>query len=337
MRIGNFNTNQKVLIIAEIGNNHEGKLSLAQKAIRAAAEAGVDAVKFQTIIPERLVSIKETERIKQLERFRFSYDQFEELHRTAKEEGVLFLSTPFDLESVDFLDSLVPAFKIASGDNNFFPLIEVICKKKKPIIISSGMADLAQIKKTKQFIKKIWNKLKVDTAKNLAILHCVVSYPAPPEQANLLAIEELKKLKVSVGYSDHTIGTEAAVLSVALGARIIEKHFTLDKNLSDFHDHKISSDPKEMKELVRRVREASLFLGSGVKELQECEKKILNKVRRSIVASRELSRGSIITLKDLGWVRPLAGLPPGEEKKIVGKKAKRSISVGEPILLSDLN
>ena len=334
MKIDNFDLNRDVLIVAEIGNNHEGNFDLAQRLIREAAKAGAGAVKFQTIVPERLVSPSDRERVRQLEKFRLTYDQFKQLSQTAKQEGVLFLSTPFDIESVQFLNQLVPAFKIASGDNNFFPMIEVIARTGKPIILSSGMTDLDQIKKTKEFIEKIWNQKGIQ--QELALLHCVVSYPTAPHEANLSAIKELSKLKVTVGYSDHTAGIEAAVLSVGLGARIIEKHFTLDHNYSDFHDHKISADPEEFKELVKRVRFALELLGDGVKRLQESERKIMEKVRRSIVTSRPLDKGAIIHLEDLSWLRPAVGLPPGEEEKIVGRKLKRKLTVGEPIQFSDL-
>lgn len=334
MKIGPFDLNRDVLIVAEIGNNHEGDFEFAKRLIHEAASAGAGAVKFQTIVPERLVSPREKERVRQLERFRFDYEQFEELCRVAKEENVLFLSTPFDLESVAFLNRLVPAFKIASGDNNFFPLIEAIAQTGKPILLSSGMADLAQIKQTKDFIEEIWKKKGV--AQDLAILHCVVSYPTPLREANLLAIRELKKLGVTVGYSDHTLGIEATVLSVALGARIIEKHFTLDKNYSDFHDHKIAVDPVEMAQLVRRVREAVELLGDGVKRVQEAEKKNIGKVRRSIAAARSLPKGSILRWEDLSWVRPGGGISPGHECDFLGKVLKRSIAKGAMFRLDDV-
>ena len=336
MKIGPVDLTKSILVVAEIGNNHEGNFACAEKLIREARKAGAGAVKFQTIVPDRLVSPQEKDRIRQLERFRFSYEQFERLSKIAKEENILFLSTPFDIESVRFLKPLVPAFKIASGDNNFFPLIDAIAQTGKPILLSSGLSGLAEILKTKNFIDRIWKKRGINVRQNLAILHCVVSYPTPINQANLLAIRALSRLGVTVGYSDHTFGIEAAVLSVALGARIIEKHFTLDKNFSDFHDHKISADPHEFKELVRRVQEADELLGTGIKAVQECEKKNVGKVRRSIAAGCGLNKDAVLRWKDLTWVRPGTGLAPGNEKKIIGRKLKRPVLAGEAILPSDL-
>lgn len=334
MKIGPWDLHQKVLLVAEIGNNHEGDFRVAGELIRKAAKAGADAVKFQTIIPEKLVSRREEKRLEQLKKFRLSYEEFEKLSRLAKEEGVLFLSTPFDIESARFLNRLVPAFKIASGDNNFYPLIRVIAETGKPILLSSGLADLTQVEKTKSFIEEIWKQKGI--RQELAVLHCVASYPTERSEANLGAIRELQKLKVTVGYSDHTLGIEAAVLSVALGARIIEKHFTLAKGYSDFHDHKISANPAEFQELARRVRETVEYLGTGIKRIQESEKKNVEKARRSIVTNHGLEKGRVLTREDLGWVRPAGGLAPGEEDKILGKTLRRSLEAGEPIRLSDV-
>ena len=228
MKIGDFDLARDILVVAEIGNNHEGSYTLAEEMIGLAAQAGAGAVKFQTIVSDKLVSPRQEERIQQLERFRLSYDEFERLSKVAQQENVLFLSTPFDLESARFLEPLVPAFKIASGDNNFFPMIDIIARTGKPIILSTGLMDLTEISKTKDFIEQIWHENDID--QELAILHCVVGYPTTPSDANLLAIRQLQKLGVTVGYSDHTIGIEAAVLSVALGARIVEKHFTIAKD-----------------------------------------------------------------------------------------------------------
>lgn len=334
MKISNFDLDDEILIVAEIGNNHEGSYALAEEMIGLAAQAGAGAVKFQTIVPDKLVSSRQKGRIQQLERFRLCYDEFERLSQVAKQEGVLFLSTPFDIESAQFLEPLVPAFKIASGDNNFFPMIEVIARTGKPIILSTGFMELAEISRTKDFVEEIWHENGIE--QELALLHCVASYPTPPNDANLLAIRQLQELGVTVGYSDHTIGTEAAVLSVALGARIIEKHFTIAKNYSDFCDHQLSVDPQELVQLVQRVKEAVEMLGDGEKRLQDCEKKIIDKARRSIVASRNLDRGTVLTWDDLTWVRPGRGLAPGQEGAILGKVLTKPIQHGEMILVDDI-
>ena len=329
MKIGNFNADEKVLITAEIGNNHEGSFTLAEEMINLAAEAGADAVKFQTIVPERLVSPKQTERIARLKQFQLTYREFEKLADVASSKNVLFLSTPFDIDSARFLNDLVPAYKIASGDNNFFPLIEVIAKTGKPIIMSTGLMEMEEIKQTADFIHNIWNENNIN--QDMALLHCVSAYPTPTEQANLLAIRKLKKIVPTVGYSDHTLGIQAAICSVALGARIVEKHFTLDKNYSNFHDHKISADPDDMGRLVENIREVCLMLGSGEKTPQKNELELCGTIRRSAAASRDLPKGTIVSDTDLIWIRPGNGITLGNEDQILGKPLCRSIAKGELI------
>lgn len=333
MIIDDFDTDNEILIIAEIGNNHEGSYSLAEEMIGLAAEAGAGAVKFQTIVPDRLVSANETERIKQLSRFQFTYEQFENLAQTARQNGLLFLSTPFDLESAKVLDRIVPAFKVSSGDNNFYPLLEVLAKTGKPIIISSGLADLAGIAYSKAFIESVWHENNI--VQEMAILHCISSYPVNPDDVNLNAINTLKGLGCTVGYSDHTLGIDASLYAVALGARIIEKHFTIDKNYSSFRDHQLSADPQEMSELVRRIKEAAVLLGSPNKQVQAGEETALISMRRSIVAIRDLPKGKVLTMEDITWVRPGLGLPPGQETRILGKQLIRSVKCGEQMLIED--
>lgn len=334
MKIGNFDLDRDILIVAEIGNNHEGNYALAEKMIGLAAQAGAGAVKFQTIVPHKLVSSKKIARLRQLEKFRLSYDEFERLSKVAQQQNVLFLSTPFDIESARFLEPLVPAFKIASGDNNFFPMIDVIARTGKPIILSTGFVDLIEIGHIKDFIERIWRQNGIE--QKLAILHCVAGYPTPPHDANLLAIRQLQKFGVTVGYSDHTNGIEAAVLSIALGARIIEKHFTIAKDYSDFHDHQLSADPKEFAQLVKRAKQTVEMLGSGEKRIQDCERKCIESARRSIAASRDLSMGTLLIWDDLAWIRPGGGLSPGRESEILGKTLVRTVQQGEMILADDV-
>ena len=331
MKIGPLDTKEKVLVIAEIGNNHEGRYTLAEEMIGLAAEAGADVVKFQTIIPERLVSLQQQERIHQLKKFQLSYNEFGKLAKVAKNQNVIFLSTPFDIDSAMFLNELVPAYKVSSGDNDFFPLIEMIANTGKPIIMSTGLVNIGEVKKSVKFIKNIWDDQNID--QELALLHCVSSYPTPLENANLLAIRELENIAGVVGYSDHTLGIDAAILSIAVGARIIEKHFTIDNNYSDFHDHKLSANPEDFKEMVEKIRLAEKTLGSGIKKPspEELENRI--KIRRSIVAKHDLSAGHIISIEDLDWVRPGDGIRPGEENKVIGKTMKRAFMAGEKIEL----
>jgi len=335
VNIGSFNTDKEVMIVAEIGNNHEGSYTLAEEMIFKAAEAGADAVKFQTFRTELYVSRLNKARFERLKSFELTFDQFERLSRMARNAAVIFLSTPFDLDSAEFLNSIVPAFKISSGDNNFYPLIEKVAGFGKPIILSSGLADMGEVKQTKSFIEQKWDNS--EQRPDLAVLHCVSGYPVEPSEANLGAITHLKEeLGCTVGYSDHTMGIEAAVLSVALGARIIEKHFTIDKNYSDFRDHQLSADPGEMTKLVERIRKVQVYLGSGKKVVQKVEETNIPLSRRSIVAKVDLVAGSTISTDDITWVRPAGGLRPGSETIVVGKRLGRSVSKGETITLAHL-
>lgn len=334
MTIGTVDLDQEVFLIAEIGNNHEGDIALAERMIGEAAEAGAHAVKFQTIIPEQLVAASQTERIAQLRRFQLSYEEYQRLSQVAAEANVVFMSTPFDLHAVPFLSSLVPAFKIASGDNTFFPLIEAVAQTGKPILLSTGMTTLAEVRGIRNFVQGLWQREGIE--QELALLHCVVSYPTVPAEANLRAITDLQRLGVMVGYSDHTLGIEAAVLSVALGARIIEKHFTLDKHYSDFRDHQLSADPAEFAEMAQRVQQANTLLGTPEKKITPSEEAIRAKVRRSIVAGRDLAAGHTLVWEDLAWVRPGEGLPPGQERRLLGKTLQRPVAHGDMLLEADV-
>lgn len=329
VHIGSVDLSREVMVIAEIGNNHEGDFGRAKELIHEAAAAGVQGVKFQTIIPERLVSASQSARVAQLRRYAFDREQFSLLADEARRAGVMFLSTPFAVEVVQWLDELVPAFKIASGDNNYQSLLEAVAATGKPIILSGGMASLEDINKSCAIIE---NAAPARSRAEIVVLHCVSAYPTPPEQANLLAITSLARATgKTVGYSDHTLGIEAAVLSVALGARLIEKHFTLSKTQSDFRDHALSADPAELTELVRRVKLAQALLGSGNKIMQDAEKATAAAARRSIVARSALPAGHILTFSDLDWLRPGGGLPPGEENRLLGHRLSRSITPGEMI------
>lgn len=327
MKVDNHETDESVFIIAEIGNNHEGNVEVAKRMISAAAKARVNAVKFQTLRPEGLVQSKEKARVEILKRFELSYQQFENLAKTAADEGLMFLSTPFDLEACNFLNDLVPVFKVASGDNTFYPLLERIASFGKPVILSTGLAELNEIEKAKALFERIWERDNRNT--ELALLHCVTSYPTPASEANLRVIQLLQeKFGGCVGYSDHTLGITAAISSVALGARIIEKHFTLDKNYSAFRDHQLSADPLEMAELVKGVRELELLLGSGEKSVRDLESTNMIGSRRSISVNKDLPKGHVLRWEDLCWLRPGNGIQPGSEDLVVGKKITENLSQG---------
>ena len=335
MKIGTLDTKDRVIVVAEIGNNHEGSYTLAEEMIGLATEAGADAVKFQTFRTEFYLSRYDRNRFNLLKSFELSQVEFEKLSQVAKKLGRLFISTPFDIESTKFLDGIVDAIKISSGDNNFYPLIETAAQTGQPLIISTGLADMDQVFLSIEKIEKIWDKIQCE--KNLAVLHCVTAYPVEPKFANLRAIQTLKnKLDITVGYSDHTLGIDAAISSVGLGARIIEKHFTINKHFSDFRDHQLSADPEEMKNLIKSVRRVEEMLGSGEKYLQVPEKDIGIRIRRSIVAKQKIAKGKRINFDDLTWIRPGGGLKPGEEYKLIGKIINQDIDMGEPILLKHI-
>jgi sialic acid synthase SpsE len=330
MQIGRVDLAREVLVVAEIGNNHEGDFGRAEEMIARAAASGAQAVKFQTIVPERLVSPQQSARIEQLRRYAFSYEQFARLAETARHAGVMFLSTPFDIESVGHLDPLVPAFKIASGDNDFVALLERVARTAKPVILSTGMASVADVHRAWRTIETVWRERGV--APGIVPLHCVSAYPVPDEASNLLAIRTLaRETGLTVGYSDHTLGIEAAVLAVALGARVIEKHFTLSKTQSEFRDHQLSADPAELTELVRRVKAVLAMLGDGVKAMQPVEEPVAKAARRSVVARRDLPAGHVVSMGDLDWLRPGGGLRPGQEGEVLGRQLRRALAAGEMV------
>jgi len=335
MKIGSFDTDRAVLIVAEIGNNHEGRFDLAAEMIRRAAECGVRAVKFQTVRAAHLVRRSEADRFARLTRFELSQRQFGELSELAHELGLLFISTPLSLEAATFLEPMVDAYKVASGDNDFFPLLEKIASTGKPVIVSTGVSDVSQVDATVRFLRGQWESR--GTSGDLALLHCVSSYPTPPHEANLRSIPYLaEKFGCTVGYSDHTLGTEAVALAVAAGARIIEKHFTLDKHQSDFRDHQLSADPEEMTELVNRVIQVDLRMGTPGKTIQSCEAASQTAIRRSIVAARDLKAGATIAVADLKWIRPGDGLRPGNEAMLLGRRLKRDLRENDAFSPADV-
>ena len=336
MNIAGREPRKKVLIVAEIGNNHEGNFAVAQEMIDCAAEAGADAVKFQTFIPELFVSSADPVRLARLRSFRLSIEQFEKLAKQAADENVVFFSTPLDIESATSLNQFQSVFKIASGDNNFYPLIDLVAGFGKPMIVSTGLAGLPLIERLYARINGIWEKNGVSPG--LALLHCVASYPVSPQQANLGAILALKThfRDTVIGYSDHTRGIEAATYAVAAGARIIEKHLTLDKQYSDFRDHQLSADPADFRQMVDTIRQVEVMLGTGEKIPQPCEEELRAAVRRSIAVATDLAVGTTLTSDHLTWVRPGIGLPPGDEASLVGRKLVRSLKQGGLICWEDV-
>lgn len=318
-------------IIAEAGVNHNGKIDLAKKLIDAAKNADADAVKFQTFKTEKIL-IKEApkaeyqkettgegtqyEMIKKLE---LSEKDFEKIAEYAKQKGIIFLSTPFDEESADLLEKLdVPAFKIGSGDLTNLPLLEYIAKKNKTMIVSTGMSTLDEVREAVETVRNTGNN-------QIILLHCTSNYPANIEDCNLLAMHTLEKeFNVPVGYSDHALGITVPVAAAAMGASVIEKHFTLDKNLPG-PDHRASLEPDELKEMVKKIRNVEKALGTGEKKPAESEMEVQKLARKSIVARVNIHKGSIITRGMLAIKRPGTGLAPKYMKEVIGKKTKTDI------------
>lgn len=335
MKIQSFDTSRDVLVVAEIGNNHEGDVDVARQLVHRAAECGAHAVKFQTYRTELFVAPHDEARFQRMKSFELSPDEYRELHALAKSLGLLFISTPLDVQSAAFLAELVDCFKIASGDNNFFPLIESVCATGKPLIVSTGVSGLGQVAAAVRFVEKCWQTRNIDG--QLAVLHCVSNYPVEPKDANLSAIRVLReRLRCEIGYSDHTLGIDACLAAVALGARIVEKHFTLDTNYSDFRDHHMAADPCELTQLVDRIRTVSLMLGTGEKKVGLSELGMEPLIRRSIVAAKNLPDGHLLSRDDLTWLRPGNGLPPGQEEQLVGHVLKRPVTMGQTIQLADV-
>ncbi len=330
-------------IIAEAGVNHNGNIDLAHKLIDIAAECKVHAIKFQTFIPEKLVTKdaqmadyqeRNTGKIESQEsmlaKLVLPTEAYVSLQSHAKEKGLIFLSTPFDEESADFLESLhVPAFKIPSGEVVNHPLLEHIARKNKPVLMSSGMCTISEVQDAVHCIRQTGND-------SLALFHCVSNYPTDPEECNLNAMLLMEELfQVPSGWSDHTEGIDISLAAVALGAKILEKHFTLDKSLPG-PDHKASLEPKELKELVLSAQRVFLALGNRKKEPQESEKHIAVSIRKSIFTKKDMSAGDIIHKDDVIFLRPGTGLYPSQIHKILGRKLKKALSKYSNILDSDL-
>ena len=228
----------------------------------------------------------------------------------------------------------MPAFKIASGDITFVALLDAVARTGKPVIVSTGLSSLEEVAAARDRIRACWEAHGI--TQEIAALHCVACYPAPPEQANLAAIRTLASLGVVPGYSDHTLGLDAAVLAVGAGARIIEKHFTLDKNASSFRDHQLSADPVEMALLVRKIRDAQALLGDGVKRAAACERDLVLALRRSVAVNRDLPAGTVLEDGHFCWVRPGTGYQPGEEGALVGRRLVRDVAAGTLLSPDDL-
>ncbi len=328
---------KKTYIIAEIGNNHEGNFSLAKKMISLAKKTGVDAVKFQSYKTENFINPSLKKSFKRLKKFELDISQFKKLKLFAKKLKLNFISTPLDLYSFKKVSSFLDVIKIASSDNNFFYLIEQALKSKKKVIISLGLADKKLLKTLRQKVLSFCKKYRINK-KNISFLHCVTNYPVKDNHVNLNTIISLKKLlkPFDVGYSDHSIGNEACLAAVSLGANIIEKHFTIDKNFSSFRDHKLSADYFDMQKLVKSVRKIELQLGRSEKIINQTEKNYLKILRRSAYAKKNIKKNKRIDYDDIVFQRPWAENSTLDLNKILGRKALRYLKKDKLIKLKDL-
>lgn len=336
MIIGTIDLSKRPLLIAEIGNNHEGDAEVALRLADAAADAGADAVKVQIIDPVRLVNRSEEQRIAQLTKYRLPREVFLEMGKRLRAKGCLFMASVFDCESLAAWAPELDAIKIASGDLSFDPLLEVAAKSGKQIILSTGMSSLVEIEHAVNVISRKFPK-NADLADNLALLHCVSLYPTPLDQANLRGIQTLmSSFGLPVGYSDHTLGIGAALVAVGLGAKVIEKHFTLDKKFSSFRDHALSAEPAEFAQLAEACRAFENMLGDGRRDNELADAATRAAARRGIVTRRAFAAGEVITAADIDFVRPEKGFAPTDIEKVVGKRARTALSVHHVILAGDL-
>ena len=324
--------NTKTLIIAEAGVNHNGDIGMAKQLIEAAAAAGADLVKFQTFQADRLVTrsalkadyqVKATGADESQHAMLRKLELSEAMHHTllahCKACGIGFFSTAFDIESIDFLATLQPAFyKIPSGEITNLPYLRHIAKQGTPIILSTGMSTMGDIEAALNALEKAGAQRE-----QISVLHCTTEYPTPMVEVNLRAMQSIgTAFNVTVGYSDHTVGIEVAIAAVALGARVIEKHFTLDRSLPG-PDHKASLEPAELSAMVRAIRNIEVALGDGVKRLTPSERRNQPIGRKSIVAAKEIKPGDVFSTLTLTCKRPGTGISPMEWDNFIGSKARQ--------------
>lgn len=328
-----------VFIIAEAGVNHNGDINLAKQLIDAGAAAGVDAIKFQTWKTELLVTKdamqaeyqkqntqKEESQFAMLKRLELSYDDFGELKNYCDAKGVMFLSTPDEFESADFLCQLQDIFKIGSGELTNLPYLRHIGAFKKQVILSTGMGSMQEVEAALNTLIEAGTKKE-----DITVLHANTQYPTPMEDVNLLAMLSIKnKLGVKVGYSDHTLGVEVPVAAVALGAEVIEKHFTLDTTMQG-PDHKASLDPQELSLMVHSIRNIEKALGDGIKKASPSESPNIPVVRKSIVAVCEIKKGELITAEKLSLKRPGTGKSPMQWDSVVNSVATKDYKEDEQL------
>jgi N,N'-diacetyllegionaminate synthase len=329
-----------VFIIAEAGDNHNGNYELALRLVDKAVDAGADCVKFQTFITEEVISknaekadyqklstVEDESQYEMVKKLELTFNEFRDIQAYCKKKGILFLSTAFDLPSVDFLQEInIPFWKVPSGEITNLPYLIKIAQTQKDVILSTGMATINEI-------HNAVNVLKENGAGKISLLHCNTEYPTPMKDVNLNAMRTLyNTFKLDIGYSDHTLGIEIPIAAVALGAKIIEKHFTLDRKMEG-PDHKASLEPKELKEMVKSIRNIEDALGNGIKEPSQSEMKNIVIARKSIVARRAISKGEKFSEENLAVKRPGNGISPMMWFDVLGNTATKDFEQDEMIEL----
>lgn len=332
---------KKVLIIAEAGVNYNGSLELAYRMVDEAKNAGADIVKFQTAKPENVISryAKKAEyqkkatgleesQLDMVRKLMLKFEDFIPLKKYCEEKGIGFLSTPFELESIDFLDRLgCSVWKIPSGEITNYPYLKKIAKTGKPVIMSTGMSTLKEVDQAIRLLKR-------NGGGEISLLHCNTQYPTPYRDVNLRAMQTLREaFHVPVGYSDHTLGIEVSIAAAAMGAVIIEKHFTLDRGMEG-PDHKASLEPGELTAMVKSIRNIEAAMGDGKKRVTESERENIWIARKSIVAKRDIAKGEQMTEENITTKRPGNGISPMEWTKVLGTRAVKDFREDELIVLS---
>ena len=328
---------KRTLIIAEAGVNHNGDINIAKKLVDAAADAGVDYVKFQTFKADKLVNKDAKQADYQIENTGVVESQYQMLKRLeltdenhhilidyCDKKGVKFLSTAFDFESIEFLKDKLDFYKIPSGEITNLPYLIKVAKLKLPIVMSTGMANMQEVKEALAvLIAHGINK------EDVTILHCNTEYPTPMKDVNLLAMKTIEKeLGVEIGYSDHTLGIEIPIAAVTLGATVIEKHFTIDKTMEG-PDHKASLEPNELKAMVAGIRAIELAMGNGIKTPSESEQKNIKVARKSLVALTDIKEGEVFNESNITVKRPGTGISPMKWNEVLGSRASRNYKANE--------
>ena len=330
-----WNGKNGVFMIAEIGGNHEGNFEYAKRLTNMAIESGVDAVKFQIYSAKSLVNPKENlDRFNHFKKFELPRGQHIELARICARNNVRYIASVWDVSTLDWIDKYIGVYKIGSGDMTAYPIIEEIIKKNKPTILATGMSTLREVRDSVDFIASVNPRLMSE--EKLALLQCTSAYPTPDSDANLRALVSLKRsLKLTTGYSDHTIGSLALEMAVALGAEILEFHFTDSRKGKVFRDHKISLTPKEVVLLRKRILRISNLLGDGKKNVMPSEEYHRGTFRRALYPSADLRKGKKISGKDLVCLRPNHGIDARDYKVVVGKKIIKKVCKNQKLSKND--